>query len=141
MLAAQQPSTFLHFFYRNQMLQLFTFLSCFLLHHRKKHNGSLYTILVVYRAYNYEVYVAPLLRRRVFTGLIDSSCFFLALSTFWLSISFLQILCHNTELVIMSCITSCVLSQPTTTRNVTTITNLPKTMKLGNSANLLNSTN
>ena len=58
MLVAQQPSTFLDFFHLNQMLQLFTFIFCFLLHYRKKHNGSLYDFDGIY-----EVHVAPLLRR------------------------------------------------------------------------------
>ena len=122
MFVAQQPSTFLDFFIETKCCSFshFFLVSYFI---TEKNIMAHCMILVVYRAYDYEVYVAPLLRRRVFTGLIDSSCFFLALSSFWLSISFLQILCHNTELVIMSCITSYVLSQPTTTRNTTTITN------------------
>ena len=40
------------------------------------------------------------LKRRVFTGLITTSCplLFLALCTFWESIEFLQVLCHTTWL-------------------------------------------
>ena len=68
---------------------------------QKKHNGSLYDFYGIY-----EVCVEDftmLLRRRVFTGLIDFSCFFLALY-------FLVINCTSATLMphhIISCTTSC----------------------------------
>ena len=66
---------------------------------------------------------------------------FCPLSTFWLSISFLQLLCYNTGLVIISCTTSCAPSQPELLlREIPQLSQiLQKTTKSSNSSNSLNS--
>ena len=100
----------------SHIAQLSSFLFLLPTSPQKKHNGSLYDFDGIY-----EVCVkdfAPLLRRHVFTGLIDSSCFFLP-STFSLSIAFLQLLCHSTALAALHHFTI----RNIATRNTTTITN------------------
>ena len=56
---------------------------CFPTSPQKKHNGSLYDLYGICDVFVEDF--APLLKRPVFTGLIDLSCFILVLSTFFIN--------------------------------------------------------